>query len=82
MNRMHKALVLFTLSTLLSLCLAVPAALAAGSTEIWVNNVKLDASNPYWKNGNLPASENDWNAHFDVSTATLTLKDAPTGYHL
>lgn len=76
MNRMKKTLAAFTLSMFLSLCLALPAALAAGSTEVWVNNVKLDASNPYWKNGNAPASAADWNAHFDAATATLTFQNA------
>ena len=87
MNRKRTSCLALVLSAIVLLCLAPPAALAAGSTEVYVNGQLLNAGNPYWKNGNLPASENDWNAHFDVSTATLTLKDAKldttydTGYH-
>ena len=30
----------------------------------WCEGQILDASTPYWKNGNLPASKDDWNAWF------------------
>ncbi len=87
MNRAQSLLTALMLTAIVALCFFAPSALAAGSTEVWVNGVKLDAGNPYWKNGNAAASAADWNAHFDVSTATLTLKDAKldttynTGYH-
>ena len=58
------------------LLLFAPSALAANATEVYVNNVKLDAGNPYWKNGNAAASASDWNAYFDANSATLTLRDA------
>ena len=55
---------------------AAPCASAAGGTDVWVNNVYLSTGSPYWKNGDLPASADDWNAYYDDSTSTLTLKDA------
>ncbi len=67
---------LLFLGMLVLLCLPPSAAMAADAVEVWVNNVQLSASSPYWKNGNEPASESDWNAHFDAATATLTLQDA------
>jgi hypothetical protein len=54
-------------------CMGATAALADSATFAEVNGVKLTAANPYWKNGNLPASETDWNAWFDTSTPTPTL---------
>lgn len=72
-NRMFLAMMIavFLLSVF-----ALPTALAAGATSVWVNNVELNAGNPYWKNGNLTASASDWNAYFDASSYTLTLRDA------
>lgn len=58
---------------------ALPSASAAGATSVWVNNVELNAGSPYWKNGNLPATASDWNAHFDAATSTLTLNNAVIG---
>jgi hypothetical protein len=76
------------LGALLALWLALPSASAAGSAEVYVNGQLLNASNPYWKNGNATASPTDWNAHFDAAAATLTLNnavintEAAVSYHL
>ncbi len=64
------------LALLAALFLVPASASAAGATSVVVEGQILDASTPYWKNGNLPASKDDWNAWFDASSSTLTLKDA------
>ena len=73
----HIRRIVFILALLF--CMGASAALAAGyAAYVDLNNVHLTAAHPYWKNGNLSGSENDWNAWFDTSTptATLWLKDA------
>ena len=67
--------------TVMLLFLIAPLhASAAGATQAYVNNVLLNAATPYWQNGSASASgwlpEDAWNAYFDATTATLTLKDA------
>lgn len=56
-------------------------ALAADSTSVTVGGVELDgtAGKTYWKNGDTTSAtgtETDYNAYFNSSTATLTLKNA------
>ena len=69
----HIGLILALLGGLL---LVPVGASAAGATAVVVEGQILDANTPYWKNGNLPPSKDDWNAWFDASSSTLTLKDA------
>ncbi len=61
----------------LLLCLGATAALAAGAADVQLNGTLLTAADPYWKNGG-GGSAADWNAFFDTSTSTptLRLKDA------
>ena len=65
---------------LILLCLAFSAASAADATEVYVNNVKLDADYPYWVNGSLAAlaakPAGGYNAYFNAAAATLTLQGA------
>ncbi len=56
-------------------------ALAADSTSVTVGGVELDgtAGKTYWKNGDTTSATGtgtDYNAYFNSSTATLTLKNA------
>ena len=65
---------------LVLLCLAFSAASAADATEVYVNNVKLDADYPYWVNNAIVATATEpaggYNAYFNTAAATLTLLDA------
>lgn len=76
MRAARQKVLAFVLAVCCALTAALPLASAAGASEVWVNGIKLDAASPYWKNGDVPASASDWNAHFSAATSTLTLKDA------
>ncbi len=76
MKKRNRVFFAIIVAVILLSVFAVPSASAAGATSVWVNNVELNAGNPYWKNGNLPASASSWNAYFDASAYTLTLRDA------
>jgi len=76
MKKTNRLFAAFLLVAFLVLSFALPSASAGGGTEVWVNNVYLTSGSPYWKNGNAPASAGDWNAYFNVATATLTLNNA------
>ena len=80
MKTVQKGIVTIVLLVLLITCMAVPAALAAPADNVWVSGVNLTADLPYWKNGSASASATEppggWNAYFNASTGTLTLKDA------
>ena len=76
MKSIFRVCITMILTALLTLTAFAPVALAANATEVYVNNVKLDKDNPYWKNGNAAASKDDGNAYFDETSATLTLYNA------
>lgn len=76
MKRWSRKSAALVLVLLLALCAVVPVASAGGGTVVYVNNIFLSSSSPYWKNGNAPASAGDWNAYFNVAANTLTLRDA------
>lgn len=76
MKKINKYFFAMMIAVFLFSVFTLPSASAAGATSVWVNNVELNAGNPYWKNGNLPASASDCNAHFDAATSTLTLNSA------
>ncbi len=78
---MNKTRILFSaVLVLLVFSLALPPALAAGATEVYLNNAVLNAATPYWKNGSASAvswlPDDEWNAYFNAATATVTLKNA------
>lgn len=77
MNTAAKQLRRFLFFLALILCMAASAALAADAVTVELNDVTLNAANPYWKNGG-GGSASDWNAFFDTGTSmpTLYLKDA------
>ncbi|HPF88636.1 MAG TPA: LPXTG cell wall anchor domain-containing protein [Candidatus Limiplasma sp.] len=64
---------------LLSVFLALPAALAAGATSVTVDGVTLTASVPYLEKGSTVATVSQpasgMYSYFDAATSTLTLKD-------
>ena len=72
-SRISLTIILMMVFTLVMITTAYAG---SGGAEVYVNNTRLSASKPYWKNRNAPASASDWNAHFDAETATLTLKNA------
>ncbi len=79
MKAIHRGIIAIVFASMLVVCLAIPAALAAPATSAWINGVMLDAGTPYWKNDNTtyatePAS--GWNAYFNAATGTLTLNNA------
>jgi len=75
---MKKSFLAVALALLLTLLLA-GMALAAPATSVYVNGVELSGSSDYWKNGDTggaTGSSSDWNAKWDGTAGTLTLKDA------
>ena len=80
MNRTHRLTAVFILVTLLSLFFALPSASAANATEVWVNDVRLDASAYYLANGSSTATTTKpatgGYVYFNAAAGTLTLYNA------
>lgn len=79
MKTAYKALLAILLAAMLTLCFFLPSALA-DATEVWVNNVKLTSSLPYWTNGETAARatapDGQWNAYFNTADSSVTLRGA------
>lgn len=73
-----KKRILSVLLALVMVCTLLPvtAMAAPAATSVTVAGVKLDSTNPYWKNDGSAGNSTDYNAYFDDDTSTLTLNNA------
>lgn len=78
---MKKRVMAILLTLCMVLALLPTMALAANAASVFVGRVELDGTDgkTYWKNGDTTSASGtttDYNAYFNSSTGTLTLKDA------